>query len=136
MVISMIPSHATHQRTVIAADARMIAKPRARKMMTTIHGQKILIYKKRLTPTHMKYENFEKAQSIVGTIRNLESTLKGLDADVITIKIFDEAYAVQTIGTWSDSEHPYADLGRSFIADIKKDLQYRIDLKKHELSEL
>jgi hypothetical protein len=84
----------------------------------------------------MQYENFEKAQSIVGTIRNLESTLKGLDADVLTIKIVDEGVHVQTIGTWSDCEHPYADLGRAFIADIKKDLQHRIELKKHELLQL
>lgn len=84
----------------------------------------------------MKYENFEKAKSIVEEIRKKQKLIDELSSDNIYVKILDSNYTVMTIGTWSSCEHSQKDLAKEFILKIVQVYASEIAKLHGELQEL
>jgi predicted secreted Zn-dependent protease len=86
----------------------------------------------------MKYENFDKAVTLVEQIKRHEERLADISGNSVTVIVNsrEQHGRVFSIGAYPSYEHDYTPLAINFIADIKRDLTNRIDHLKSQLAEL
>jgi hypothetical protein len=83
----------------------------------------------------MKYENFDKAKSLVEGIRKHLEVLDELKSDNVSVRLqYGGNYTILTIGTWDSCEHELRDAANNFrivlityyeamVADMKDQLE-------------
>jgi prefoldin subunit 5 len=86
----------------------------------------------------MKYENFNKAVTIVQSIDKKSRTLEDLESPGVTVIINANEHngRIMTIGAHKSYEHEYNPFAMEFIQRIKEDLHNEIKNLKTELAEL
>ncbi len=63
----------------------------------------------------MKYENFEKAKSIVGQIDNDQQTIEELSRDNVSVKVLVNDWTIMSVGC----EHSCRNYAAKFVNDLK-----------------
>jgi hypothetical protein len=66
----------------------------------------------------MKYGNFTKASQLVEQIDKTSETLEELSKDSISARVMFGQTTIMTIGTFADSEHECAEIGKRFIEEL------------------
>ena len=75
----------------------------------------------------MKYENFEKAQSLVASIDKETAILSQLQNSFISVRIQTNSNHIVTVGAYDGCQHPLQPMIADFIVSVKADYQTRID---------
>jgi hypothetical protein len=84
----------------------------------------------------MKYENFQKAKSIVEQIDKIEKLLEYLNGQNVSVKLIDGPSLIMTIGSWSSCEHDCKNYAARFINDLKCHYEGRSEYLHRELETL
>ncbi len=67
----------------------------------------------------MKYENFQKAKSIVEQIDKNKKLLEDLNSQNVSVKLLDNQWTIMTIGSWSSCEHDCRNYAAQFVNNLK-----------------
>jgi len=84
----------------------------------------------------MKYENFEKAKSIVDSIDKHNKVLGELTGDNVSVKLLDGQFTIMTIGSWSSCEHSCQNLAENFVQTLIEAYTQKLQSLHAELLEL
>ncbi len=81
----------------------------------------------------MKYENFEKAKSLVQKIDQTKTLIDDLSASNVFVSVQRSSIGIMTIGSWNSCEHEDKDLAAEFINKLSLKYQDKLERLKTEL---
>lgn len=84
----------------------------------------------------MKFENFEKCQSIVKQINKHQSDLDAMETSFISVSIANARERVFDIPASRVYDHSYSELANEFCEKVRDDLRVKIATLKANLLEL
>lgn len=85
----------------------------------------------------MKYENFDKAKSLVDGINKRREIIEQLQSNDVTVRLsYSGNYTIMTIGTWDSCEHSCRELANDFRLSLIKHYQAEENKMLSELETL